>query len=81
MIDKLIKFWDFLDQRDIEKHVVAGVILYGTVYILYWSVEFAWKSPRAGADVALIISAVTAPWAILQGAIAHFYFNSKNWTP
>lgn len=73
----LIRFWDWVDNRDIDKHAVSVAIMYGTVKITEWSMKFAASSGRPGMEVAAIIAAVGGPYSLLQAAAIAFYFKSR----
>jgi hypothetical protein len=70
-------FWDWIDKRDIDKHAVSMVILYGTVKITSWAMAFA-GTHGTDANVALNIAAVSAPYMVLQGAALKWYFESRS---
>ncbi len=74
---KLGAFWDWIDKRQIDAHVVAAIILYGTIKITHWAMHFASDSPRPGLEIAAIIGAVMVPWSALQGAVVSFYFKTR----
>jgi hypothetical protein len=75
-LGKLGQVWDFVDARDIDKHVVSLAVFYGTVKITNWAMAYA--STYAGSsDVALTIAAVMAPYMALQAAAIHFYFQAR----
>lgn len=69
--------WDFIDKRDIDKHVVSGAILIGTTRITEWAMTFALTCNKPGIEVAAIIGAILGPYAALQGAAISFYFNVR----
>jgi hypothetical protein len=77
--------WDFIDKRDIDKHLVSIVILYGTVQVTRWAFGFATQwldiviagKALPGLEVAAVIAAVTAPYITLQGAAIAFYFKAR----
>ena len=73
----LARWWDFVDRRDIDKHLVCWCVLYGTVILTRWAMAFAWQSERQGLEIAAIIAAVTAPYMVLQGSVVAFYFKSR----
>jgi hypothetical protein len=89
----LSEFWDFVDRRDIDKHVTAQVILWafllGTYQMTRWGFEFAndWleasKSGQAisGTEVAAVLAAIGGPWSLLVGAalsiVVKFYFKLR----
>lgn len=69
--------WDWIDKRDIDKHIVSLTILYGSVLVLDWAMKFAEHGNRPGLEIAAIIAAVTAPYMALQTAAIKFYFDSR----
>jgi hypothetical protein len=74
---RLSQAWDWIDKRDIDKHVVSLAILYGSTLILDWAMKFAEHGNRPGLEIAAIIAAVTAPYMALQTAAIKFYFDSR----
>jgi hypothetical protein len=74
----LVRFWDFIDKRDIDKHTVSVCIMYGTIKITEWAMVFAHAhSEKTGIEIAAIIAAVTAPYMALQAVAIKFYFDSR----
>lgn len=73
----LARLWNFIDERDIDKHAVSVVIMYGTIKVTEWAMKFAeaHPSPESLAGTAGIIAAVTGPYMALQAAAIAFYFN------
>ena len=72
------QFWDWIDARDIDKHVVSLAILCGTYSIVTWAMGFAEAHPEIdGLHMAAIIGAVTGPYSLLQGAAIGFYFAAR----
>jgi|SRR3990167_845403 len=75
------QLWDFIDARDIDKHVVSLVILWGTWKLTAWGMEFAslvFTTEKSGLEIAAVVAAVTAPYMALQAAAIHFYFRSRS---
>lgn len=70
----LSAFWDWVDKRDIDKHVMSWAVFAVTVCLLVWSCHFAINSPRNGTDVAAILAAVWGPWNLVQAAVVNWYF-------
>jgi len=60
---------------------VRSGVLYVTVWMTWlafdWAAQFAYTSDKAGADIALIIGAVTAPISVLQGFVFKVYSESR----
>lgn len=78
MLHHLGKLWDWIDKRDIDKHVVTLCILYGTKILTDWAMVFAvTNAARPGLEVAAIIAAVTGPYMALQAAAIKFYFDAR----
>jgi hypothetical protein len=74
----LARWWDFIDKRDIDKHMVTLAILWGTVKLTEWAMAFAAAHPdKPGLELAAIIAAVTGPYMGLQAAAIKFYFDSR----
>lgn len=87
------KFWDFVDERDIDKHLTAIIIcvffLWAAVDITRWGYAFAtnWleaaKAGKAisGMEVAAVIAAILGPWGIIASAVIpttiNFYFKAR----
>lgn len=74
----LTRGWDWIDERQIDKHGVSLVVLYGTVTITRWAMSFGESSARPGLEIAAIIAAVTTPYSLLQAAAIAFYFKARN---
>lgn len=77
----LTKFWDWIDARDIDKHFVSLVILYGTWTITRWAMAFAAAQQLAhvtGSDTAMIIAAVVGPYSVMQGYALKVYFDARS---
>jgi hypothetical protein len=73
----LTQFWDWVDDRDIDKQIISIVILYGTWELTQWAMRFSEHGDRPGLEIAAIIGAVTGPYALLQGAAIKFYFDAR----
>lgn len=75
--DWFTKTWNFIDDRDIDKHVVSLSVMLGTWKITSWAMTFASLSPRPGLEVAAIIGAVMVPYSALQTLAISSYFKSR----
>ena len=72
----------FLEWADNKNFIsVRSFVLYITVWMtweaFYWAAIFATTTEKTGADVALIIAAVTAPISVLQGFVFKVYSESR----
>ncbi len=77
MMHWLARWWDWVDQREVDKHLVSMAILWGTVKVTEWAMAFAAAHPENYAAIA----AVTAPYCALQAAAIKFYFDNRNPPP
>lgn len=71
------RFWDWVDDRDVDKHTISVAILSGTVFTTHWAMKYAEHADRPGLEVAAIIAAVLAPYSALQAAAISFYFRAR----
>ena len=71
------RFWNLIDDRDVDKHAVSLVVLYGTWVVTRWAMHFAEVGARPGLEVAAIIAAVSAPYMALQAAAINYYFKAR----
>lgn len=70
-------WWDWFDRRKIFERIISVAILYGTIKITAWAMNFAEHGDRPGIEVAAIIAAVVAPYMALQGAAIAFLLKAK----
>lgn len=70
--------WDWIDHRQIDKHVVALAILYGTILVTRWAMSYAEHGDRPGLEVAAIVAAVIAPYMALQAVAIKWYFEARS---
>ena len=74
----LTKLWDWIDARDIDKHLVSLIILGGTFKVTGWAMDYAWiYVEKPGLELAAVIGSVVAPYMALQGAAIKFYFDVR----
>lgn len=72
------RFWEWIDKRRVDMHVVLAVSLWLTIDVVQWSMDFADMHPEMEADkMYKVIAAVLGPWAFLQGAMFKFYADSR----
>lgn len=75
----MAKFWDWIDSRAIVRRIVLFVTLWMTWRSFTWAAEYATVyQAGAGADMALLVGAVTAPIAALQGFVFKIYSETRN---
>lgn len=78
----LTRFWDWIDQREVDKHLLSLGVFMGTVKVTEWAMAYAAAHPdKSGTDVGLVIAAVTGPYSLLQAACVKFYFDNRNPPP
>lgn len=74
----LTRIWNFIDERDIDKHIVCLAIFYGSFRVMRWSFEFAQKlDTQPGLEVAAIIGSITVPLTVILPFALKFYFNAR----
>lgn len=59
--------FDFLDRRYITRRVMALGTFAIVVKVILWSLDYATVSPRTGAEIGLILAAITVPLNGLMG--------------
>lgn len=74
---RMSAFFDWVDNRDVDKHLVSLIILIGTIDLTRWAQHFAENGNRPGLEVAAIIAAVFAPYMALQTAAIAWYFRAR----
>ncbi|HYF28575.1 MAG TPA: hypothetical protein VD931_22740 [Baekduia sp.] len=75
------ELWDFVDKRDIDKHVVSMAVFAGTVTVMRWAMAFATEALAAGTETfeaAAVIAAVLAPYMAMQAAALKWYFETRS---
>ena len=74
----LTRGWDWIDERNIDKHAVSIVILWGTWRVTEWAMAYAAiEADRTGIEVAAVIAAVMAPYMALQAGALKWYFDAR----
>lgn len=77
--EPLTILWDWIDKRDIDKHIVAGLVLWMTFKITDWAMHLAMNHPeKTGLEIAAIIGAIMVPWSALQAAAIKFFFEARS---
>lgn len=71
-------FLDFIDNRSIVRRSILFVTLYMSWLSFEWAMIFATETAKTGAEVGLIIAAVTGPVAALQGFVLKVYSDARN---
>ena len=71
----MTRFWDWIDQRQVDKHLVSIAVLYGLWRITEWSMIYA--VTHADVNGAAVIAAVSTPYSVMSGAAIKFYFESR----
>ena len=71
-------FWDFVDERQIDVHLMSWATFAGTAWIINWATHFVAHHPdKPGIEVAAIIAAVMVPWTPVQAAVVAWYFRAR----
>ena len=77
LLAAVARFWTWIDDRQIDAHIVAAVIMWATLEITAWAMRYAETSSRTGLEVAAVIGAVMVPWGGLQAAVIKWYFEAR----
>lgn len=77
---RITRFWDWIDSRQIDKHIVSVAVMLGTVKVTEWSMTYANAHADAAnaVGIAAIIGAVSGPYMALQAAAIAFYFRARS---
>ena len=76
---QLSLFWDWVDERDIDKQLVSIAVLIGTYRITTWLFQFVeHHMDKSGVELAAVVAAITVPWCTLQAAVVAFYFKARS---
>ena len=72
-------FWDFIDKRQIDVHLMAWGVLCLAGYAVFWAMEFVWAHPdKPGIEVGLIVAAITAPLTLILPKVVDLYFKARS---
>lgn len=75
------QFWDFVDKRAIDKHMMAWATFAVTCYMMFWAMEYLWAhDTQTGTDLGLKIAAILLPWTPVQGKVIQWYFVARDGT-
>lgn len=75
--NQLTRFWDWIDTRGVIRRIVLAVAIYMTWRVSAWAMGYVEGSARPGADLALIIGAVTGPVTVFGGYVFKAYIESR----
>jgi len=70
-------FWNWVDNRSVIRRIVLFITLWMTWASFMWAAGFAETTTKSGVEVGLIIAAVTAPIAALQGFVFKVYAEGR----
>lgn len=71
------RFWDWVDTRYIVRRVLLGFTAALCGHAYFWAVTFAESTSKSGAEVGLIVAAVTGPVSLLMAQVAKLYNNGR----
>ena len=77
-------FWKWADRRQLLS--VRALVMYATIfdtwYAFKWGSEYAYfAASKSGAEVAMVIGAVTAPVAMMQAFVFKWYTETRGVNP
>lgn len=67
-------FWDWIDNRNIDLHLIAGVMMWLTYSSAQWAYDFAHLHPTDGGTV---IAAILGPINLMVAAFLNFYASAR----
>lgn len=73
----LNQIFDFIDSRHLVRRVAFLTLLYMTLESFWWAMEFVSTTAKTGAEVGLMVAAVTAPITLLQKSVIELYNESR----
>ena len=82
-MSKLIDFWKWFDDTNIDLWLVSVFILYGTWRITAWAMDFASgvyshaTNDMSSVGIAAVIASVSAPYMAMQAAALAFLFKAR----
>lgn len=71
------RFWDWVDERYIVRRILLGVTTWLAIDSYFWAAHFAEATTKTGAEVGLIIAAVTGPVSLLLAQVAKLYGDGR----
>jgi hypothetical protein len=75
---RLADFWDFVDKRQVDVHLVCWAFFALTGYVVYWTTEYVWAHPdKPGLEIAAIVGAVTVPLTWIMPKIIDSYLKAR----
>lgn len=79
LVQKCANIWDFIDNRQIDRHLASIAIFAVTWKLTEWLMSYVTAHPeKPGLEVAAIIGAFMVPWSAAQAAALRFYFDSRD---
>jgi hypothetical protein len=73
----LTRIWDWVDKRFVVRRSLLGVTFALTAHSYLWAIRFAETTDKSGAELALVIGAVTAPISLLMAQVAKLYNDGR----
>lgn len=75
---RLSEFWDFVDKRQIDVHLMSWAVFALAGYTVYWSMEFVWTHPeKPGLEVGAIVAAINLPITPVLAKVVDWYFKAR----
>lgn len=71
------RFWDWVDGRYVVRRLLLGVTTWLAIDSYFWAARFAETTTKPGAEVGLIVAAVTGPVSLLLAQVAKLYGDGR----
>lgn len=68
---------DFVDRRGVVRRAMVLIVLWQLVDAYVWAKAFAGRDGMTGAELSLVIAAITLPVTALQGFLFRMYDQSR----
>lgn len=78
LVLRMTQLWDFIDKRQIDVHVMSWSVFGLGVYVVFWTMEYAWAHPeKPGLELAAICAAILAPVTPMVAKVIDWYFRAR----
>lgn len=71
------RFWDWVDSRFIIRRLLLVFTAVLCAHAYFWAIQFANATTKSGAEVGLIVAAVTGPVSLLLAQVAKLYNDGR----
>ncbi len=69
---------ELFQKYQIVRRVLVLWMMLLTTYVFWWAIDFATNTTKSGAEVGLMIGAITGPLSLLQGYVFKMYNEARS---